>query len=502
MQYIRRHLLRFWLLLLLALCFACMHRVAAFTEPYIFKIIIDEQIVKAINTKWSQQASDIVLLLLLALGVATLSRLASNVEGYIVVKLAKNVGMQVYMDGVTHCMSISALYIERYTSPELISKLQTAKGNIERFVSELIVAQFGLVISIVAVFFYSFKVYWLIAPIVLVSTPLVGLFVSRMNKSTKTVHEDYFKKTNHLVSVSNETFRNLPIIKSLGLVGQEVAKLSEVLRNIQDINLKKVRKVNTILFLQNSVVNIIRNGMLVWVLILVSRGEISVGDFFSLLMCSYLLLQPLQQAGTIVNTYRETRTSLEFLDELYAIPSENKTHGGLNEVNIDSLRFSNVSFIYPNKVAAIKNVSFAVKKGETLGIVGASGAGKSTIIKLLLGLYQCNQGKVLYNEKDIALHDIESLRQMVGYVTQDQFFFTASVRDNMKLVKPDSTDDQILEAMMQAECDHLISRSQHGLDTRLGEGGLNLSGGERQRLAIARALLRKPALLVDRKSVV
>lgn len=79
-------------------------------------------------------------------------------------------------------------------------------------------------------------------------------------------------------------------------------------------------------------------------------------------MCSYLLLQPLQQAGTIVNTYRETRTSLEFLDELYAIPSENKTHGGLNEVNIDSLRFSNVSFIYPNKVAAIKNVSFAVKK--------------------------------------------------------------------------------------------------------------------------------------------
>jgi ATP-binding cassette subfamily B protein len=141
-------------------------------------------------------------------------------------------------------------------------------------------------------------------------------------------------------------------------------------------------------------------------------------------------------------------------------------------------------------------VTFSVHRGETIAFVGPSGAGKTTLVKLLVGLYHPQSGQILYNGHPEDVVDLDRLRERLGLVTQDTQLFSGTIRENLLFVRPEATDAEILEVLEQAACQSLLARAARGLDTVIGEGGVKVSGGERQRLAIARALLRRPHLLV------
>src|SRR5262249_45590164 len=145
---------------------------------------------------------------------------------------------------------------------------------------------------------------------------------------------------------------------------------------------------------------------------------------------------------------------------------------------------------------ALKGISFGVSRGETIAFVGPSGAGKTTLVKLLVGLYRPNQGHILYNGIPEDEVDIERLRERIGFVTQDAQLFSGTIRENLKFVRPDATDAECIDVVRQAAVETLLARAARGLDTLIGEGGVKVSGGEKQRLSIARALLRRPQLLV------
>jgi len=145
---------------------------------------------------------------------------------------------------------------------------------------------------------------------------------------------------------------------------------------------------------------------------------------------------------------------------------------------------------------AIQDVSFEVRRGETVAFVGPSGAGKTTLVKLLVGLYRPAAGRILYDGQPQERVDLEKLRERIGFVTQDTQLFSGSIRDNLLFVRPDATDAECLEVLARAACDGLLARADRGLDTLIGEGGVKVSGGEKQRLSIARALLRRPHLMV------
>ena len=166
-------------------------------------------------------------------------------------------------------------------------------------------------------------------------------------------------------------------------------------------------------------------------------------------------------------------------------------------VLLETLRFDNV--VFQHKTAshtAIDDISFEVKSGETIAFVGPSGSGKSTLVKLLVGLYKPVSGQIFFN--DIPATDIRynELRRQIGFVTQETQLFFGTIRDNLLFVKASATEEEMLAALHKASCDGMLSRSERGLDTLLGEGGMKLSGGERQRIAIARALLRNPGLMI------
>ena len=165
--------------------------------------------------------------------------------------------------------------------------------------------------------------------------------------------------------------------------------------------------------------------------------------------------------------------------------------------DVKTLEFTHVSFKHQTaQQKAIADISFAVKNGETIAFVGPSGSGKTTLMKLLVGLYRPQQGKILYNHVDENSIDYEDLRNQIGFVTQDTQLFSGTIKENLTFVNPTATEEDLLDALHKASCQNLLERAEKGIDTMIGEGGLKLSGGEKQRLSIARALLRKPKVLI------
>lgn len=164
---------------------------------------------------------------------------------------------------------------------------------------------------------------------------------------------------------------------------------------------------------------------------------------------------------------------------------------------LETLAFDHVSFTHQSaSQPALTDISFTERRGETIAFVGPSGSGKTTLVKLLVGLYVPQAGRILYNGHPHDVVDKEALRERIGLVTQDTQLFSGSIRENLLFVRPDASDAECLEVLRRAACDSLLKRADKGLDTVIGEGGIKVSGGERQRLSIARALLRRPQLLV------
>jgi ATP-binding cassette subfamily B protein len=232
-------------------------------------------------------------------------------------------------------------------------------------------------------------------------------------------------------------------------------------------------------------------------LYLIFDKQISVGQFFSLLIYSFFIFGPLQELGNVINTYRETEASLETFQKILETPVDPKPAMPVAVNDLRVLDFDDVSFTHQTaSTPALSDISFRVERGETVAFVGPSGAGKTTLVKLLVGLYQPKAGRVLYNGVESTRVDLDEFRERIGLVTQDAQLFSGSIRENLLFVRPNATDDECLDVLHRAAAHNLLERADKGLDTVIGEGGMKISGGEKQRLSIARALLRHPHLLV------
>ncbi|MCX6208381.1 MAG: ABC transporter ATP-binding protein, partial [Bacteroidetes bacterium] len=212
---------------------------------------------------------------------------------------------------------------------------------------------------------------------------------------------------------------------------------------------------------------------------------------------SFFIFGPLQELGSIITSYREAETSINNFDTLMKKPADHHPTNPILIGDINKLEFKSISFQHlTSNYKAIENISFSVKKGETIAFVGPSGAGKSTLVKLLVGLYRPQEGQIFYNEVAGNDIDFDLLRGQIGFVTQDTQLFSGTIKENLLFVAPNATEADLMEALDKASCQTILSKADKGLDSLIGEGGLKLSGGEKQRLSIARSLIRKPRLLI------
>jgi ATP-binding cassette, subfamily B, bacterial len=497
MKLLFNYLKNYWKLVLFALLLAAINQIFSLLDPWIFRIVIDKYATKFTQYTTEEFFRGVGLLLLAAVGVAFVSRVAKNFQDYYVNVITQKLGAEIYSDGIKHSLELPYSSFEDQKSGKTLGVLQKVRTDVERLISVSINTLFTTLVGVIFVTVYAINVYWVIAPIFFSSIPLLGILSSILSRRIKKIQKVIVSETTTLAGATTESLRNIELVKSLGLGQQEINRLNNTTEKILKLELKKVRYIRTLSFIQGTSVNFIRTSIIFIMLYLIYIQQITVGEFFSLFLYSFFIFGPLQSLGEIINTYREAEVSLNNFEEILKMPVEKKPVAPVKIDAVRALEFKDVSFQHQSaSMKAIDKISFDVKMGETIAFVGPSGSGKTTLVKLLVGLYYPREGNIYYNGNSGDKIDFDQLRKRIGFVTQDTQLFSGSIKENLLFVNPDASDEECLEVLNKAACQNLLARADKGLDTVIGEGGVKVSGGEKQRLSIARALLRRPDLLV------
>ena len=480
-----------------ALLLAAINQIFSLLDPLIFRHVIDEYATKYAELDRSSFFRGVLTLLAAAVGVAFVSRVAKNFQDYFINVITQRVGAAIYADGVKHSLNLPYQLFEDQRSGETLGVLQKVRTDVEKLISTAVNILYQTLIGVVFVMIYALSVYWLIAPVYFMTIPILAGMVSLLSKRIKEVQKEIVAETTALAGSTTESLRNIELVKSLGLAAQEISRLNSTTAKILVLELKKVRYLRSLSFIQGTVVNALRTSILFLMLYLIYSRDITVGQFFALWIYSFFIFGPLQELGNVITAYRDAEVSLGRFEKLMKLPGEPLPANPVPPFVLDRLEFEKVSFTHlTGATPALSEVSFGLSKGKTIAFVGPSGSGKTTLVKLLVGLYRPEAGRILYNGNDGKDVDLSHLRAQIGFVTQETQLFSGTIRENLQFVRPDATDAECLDALKRAACDTLLARAEKGLDTVIGEGGVKVSGGERQRLSIARALLRRPRLLV------
>lgn len=484
-------------LIVLALFLAAVNQIFSLLDPWIFRIVIDKYATKFQQYSASQFFSGVGLLLLAAVGVAFVSRVAKNFQDYYVNVITQKLGAKIYSDGIKHSLELPYQIFEDQRSGETLGVLQKVRSDVEKLISSSINVLFTTLVGIIFVTIYAISVHWLIAPVYFATIPILGTISSVLSKKIKTIQKNIVSETTALAGTTTESLRNIELVKSLGLGQQEIERLNSTTNKILALELKKVRYIRALSFTQGTSVNFLRTSILFLMLYLIYIQAITVGEFFSLFIYSFFIFGPLQSLGEIINIYRETEVSLNNFENIMKLPVEAKPKLPAVLKRIETLEFQNVGFKHKTSTKhALEEISFKVNKGRTIAFVGPSGAGKTTLVKLLVGLYTPQKGKIIFNNYPGDEIDFDALREKIGFVTQDTQLFSGTIKENLLFVNPLATDEECIEVLEKAAAGNLLARADKGLYTLIGEGGVKVSGGEKQRLSIARALLRKPDILI------
>jgi ATP-binding cassette subfamily B protein len=497
MKLLYQYLKQYKSLVLLALLLAAINQLFSLTDPYIFSRVVDEYAGNPHAYTKEQFIKGIGYLILLSMGAAMVSRIAKNFQDYYVNVIVQKLGAQIYSDGLKHSLELPYQVFEDQRSGETLGKLQKVRTDVEKLINAFVSILFTSLVGVVFVMVYAINIHWLIAVVYFASVPILVSITSILSKRIKKIQKVIVGETTALAGSTTESLRNIELVKSLGLADQEINRLNATTVKILGLELKKVRYIRSISFIQGTFVNFLRSCILFLLLYLIFADHMTLGQLFSLQIYSFFIFGPLQELGNIISIYREAEVSLDNFQAIINTPKEEKAANPIPMENVQTLEFKDISFKHQTATTnALENVSFSVKSGETLAFVGPSGSGKTTLVKLLVGLYPAKSGEVLYNNHNGKDIDLDQLRSQIGFVTQDTQLFAGTIKENLLFVAPNATDAECLEVLNKAACQNLMARADKGLDTVIGEGGVKVSGGEKQRLSIARALLRKPSLLV------
>ncbi len=484
-------------LILFALGSALFAQLLSLIDPIIFGKIIDDYAGNRGGRPQNELVRGVLFWLAVAIAVALLSRLFKALQEYLSRMAVARFGMDVFNDGLKQTLRLSYEEFEESRSGESVSVMQKVKTDTERFVNSLINVVFASTIGIGFLVWYSITKSWLLVPVFFVGIGVLGGLTGLLSKKIKTVQRSINRETYLLSGVITESLRNIELVKCLGLTFQEIKRLNGQTRGIYDLEMKKARNVRLLTFLQGSALNLLKNSILFILLWLIFRDVLTTGELIAMQFISTAIFGPLQDMGNIILQYREVDASLQNFDTLMGKPIERRPENPDEIGPLERIRFENVVFRHRSaSFNAVDGISFEVRSGETIAIVGPSGSGKSTLVKLLVGLYRPVAGSIYFNGASSTNIRYNPLRRQIGFVTQETQLYAGSIKENLQFVRPDATGEEMLEALRKAQAAPFLSRAAAGIDTIIGENGIKLSGGEKQRLSIARALLRRPRLLI------
>jgi len=485
------------LLIFLSLFLAAAAQLLSLLDPVIFGRIIDDYSTNRLHLPENELITQVTYWLLIALLIAFAAKLCKAVQEFTTRKVVARFGMSIFNDGLKQTLRLSFQEFEESRSGTTLSVLQKVKTDAERFINAFINILFSSTVGVGFLIWYSINKNWLLVPVFFVGVVLLGSLTGLISKKVKAIQRSINRQSDSQAGVITESLRNIELVKSLGLTFSEIRRLNAQTLKIFNLEMLKAKKVSMLSFFQGNLLNLLKQSVLFILLWLIFRKVLTTGELIAMQFISTAIFNPLQDLGNMIILYREADASLRTFDILMRKPVETRPDNPVEFGVLENLEFNNV--VFRHKTAnynAIDGISFTIKNGQTAAFVGPSGSGKSTLVKLLVGLYLPVNGDILFNGASSKTIRYNPLRRQIGFVTQDTQLYAGSIRENMLFVNPLATEAELMEALKKASATGLIQRASHGIDTILGENGMKLSGGEKQRLSIARALLRKPRLLI------
>ncbi len=465
-------------------------------DPQIFRIIVDKYITNYQDYETQEFIYWVWILLAWMAWVALVSRIAKNFQDYYVNVMTQKIWMETYQEAISHAFWLPYRVFEDTQSWQLLQKLQKARQDIQSFISLMINVAFVSSVTLLFVIWYAFFVNRIIALLFLSLIPIMWITMYIMSKKIREAQKTIVSETSLLAGATTETIRNVSLIKSLGLEWQEMARLETANKKILALELKKIKFLRSLEFIQGTLINTMRI-IIIWVMFwLVFQESISLWEYFSLFFYSFFVFAPLREAWSVIKTYQEAKASDDVLREFLAQDPAILPENPQSIHTVKTIDFKNVSFGYTAEQNVLHSINRQAKSWETIAFVGPSWSWKSTLLKLLVWLYTTHSGDIKINNTLVQDLDPSMYKQLLGIVAQDTQLFSGTIRENLLFVNPEATEKECIAVLKQAQILDIIQKNDTWLDTRIGEWGLKLSGWQRQRLAIARALLRHPSVII------
>ena len=437
----------------------------------------------------------LVVMCLLSLGFGALS-------GHSAAVAAMGFGKNLRHDMFHHVQTYSFANIDKFSSSSIVTRLTTDVTNIQNAFMMTIRVAVRCPAMLILSMFMAFRINVSLALVFLAALPILGIGIVTIMKSVHPIFRRVFKTYDRLNQVVQENLRGIRVVKSFVREDHEIKKFDQV----SDTIFKDFTKAETIIAFNAPLMNFCAFGcmtLVAWIgarlIITTHETAMSTGQLTTMISYVMQMLMSLMFLSMIAMQIILSRASAERIAEILDEKSSLESPAdAVRDVADGSITFDHVTFSYARKAEkpVLQDVDLTIRSGETIGILGGTGSSKSSLVQLIPRLYDVQEGRVLVGGVDVRDYDLEVLRDQVAMVLQKNVLFSGSIKDNLRWGKADATDEEMIHACQLSQADGFIREFPDGYDTYIEQGGTNVSGGQRQRLCIARALLKKPKILI------
>lgn len=442
--------------------------------------------------------SELFINILYIIGAAIVSGIFTFLMRQTIINVSRYVEYDLKNEIYKQYQRLSLSFYKSNRTGDLMNRISEDVSRVREYMGPAIMYSLNMITLFIVALVYMFSVAPKLTFYVVTPLPILSIVIYKLSKiinHRSTIVQQYLSK---LSAYTQESFSGISVIKSYGIEDKNYDAFYAISNDgkQKQIDLVKVQALffpAMILLIGISNLLVIYVGGMQYI-----NGEIKdIGTIAEFLIYVNMLTWPVAAVGWVTSLVQQAEASQkrinEFLQEEPKIKNKVETHS-IIEGNI---AFKNVSFTYPDtNIQALKNVSFSIKKGETLAVLGKTGSGKSTILDLIGRLYDIESGSITIDQTPVDMLNLDDLRNSIGYVPQDAFLFSDSIKNNIMFGKDDATEDEVIEAAKNADVHKNIKGFTNGYETKLGERGITLSGGQKQRISIARAIIKSPEILL------
>lgn len=500
LKHLNKYFLKYKRDLLIGIVITIVARIFLLYTPRYVKRIFEvvEKYNAGLNTGERTIQGELAEIILYIIGAAIIAGILTFFMRQTIINVSRYIEYDLKNEIYDHYQKLSLNFYKKNRTGDLMNRISEDVGRVRMYAGPAIMYSINTVALFVIAIAYMFNEAPVLTIYTILPLPILSFAIYKLSKEIhkrSTIVQEYLSK---LSSFAQETFSGISVIKAYGLENQTSLNFDELSttnkeKQIHLVSIEALFFPMMILLIGVSNLLVIYIGGKQYM-----SGEIkSIGTIAEFIIYVNMLTWPVATVGWVTSIVQQAEASQKRINEFLTIEPEIKNSVKEHTNIAGNITFNNVFFTYDDtNIQALKGVSFTLKAGETLAILGKTGSGKSTLLELIGRLYDIDKGSILIDDLEINNHNLDDLRNSIGYVPQDAFLFSDTIKNNIKFGKEDATDEEVIDAAKKAHVHKNIVKFHHGYDTILGERGITLSGGQKQRISIARAIIKSPKILL------